>query len=182
MNTRKILASVVLTGALIAGLTACGTSGAPSSDTKPVATHSASASPSQAPAASQNAKFGSSYKYTDGIEVTISTPQPFTPSASAAGTVPGDQNVVFKITVTNNSKSNVDASTSEFSLTSGGVAASAISDLENPAAGDGFGPQTPILPGQSVSWQNAWAVKSTSDLTGSFNLEDFQHNAAIFTN
>lgn len=170
---------VVTAAALLIGLTACGTSGKPSAEAPAKAEHTTSA-PTKTPA-SENAKFGQSYKWSDGLVVAISVPQPYEPTASAAGAVAGAQNILFKITVTNGTNENVDASMTQFSLTSGGTAAGAISDIEG-AAGDGFGPQTPVLPGQSVSWNSAWSVKDVNDLTAQFQFVDFTHKPAIFTN
>lgn len=174
---KKLITAVALSSALVAGLTACGgTSGAPSSDSTPAA-HTSSA-PAKTPA-SQNAKFGQSYKWSDGVEVTISAPTPYTPTAAAAGAVAGDQNVVFKITLTNGSKANIDPSIANLSLNSGGVAASNIIDLMNSAFNV---PQAPVLPGQSISWSLAYSVKDASSLTGQFDLDDLTHSAAVFTN
>lgn len=175
----KKLVLTITAAALLIGLTACGTNGKPSSDPAPV-TKTVTSAPAK-PAPAQNATFGNSYKWDDGLSVSISAPAPYTPTPEAAGMVTGDSNIVFTIAVTNNTQENIDASVAQFNLTSGGVAASAVADLSGPA-GTGFGPQTPILPGQTVSWQSAWSVKDVSDMTAQFNIEDFTHKAAIFTN
>lgn len=183
---KKIIVAAALSAALITGLTACGTTGAPSSDTSPVATHtSAPASKSAAPSASKNAKFGSSYKWSDGVEVTISAAQPYTPSNSEIDQIAGgpatDKDIFFTITLHNGSQQNVDASTSQLTLTSGGTEANSEPDAAGPA-GLGMGPQTPILPGQTVTWKAAFRVANPDDLTGQFDLTDFTHQPAIFTN
>jgi hypothetical protein len=181
---KKLFAGAVLSAALIAGLTACGTSGAPSSDSKPAAAQTQTSSPSATPA-SQNAKFGQSYKWKDGVEVTISAAQPYTPTSPDIDAIAGgpatDKDIIFKITLKNGSNANVDASIAQLSLTSGGTAAINVADIQG-AAGIGMGPSTPILPGQSVSWNAAFRVSNPADLTGQFTLTDFDHQPAIFTN
>ena len=179
---KHLVSAVVLSGALVLGLTACGTSGSPSSAPATSGTPGSSASPSAPAAASQNAKFGGTFTWSDGLAVTISAPQPYTPSDYAAGVVAGQQHIVFTITVKNGTSANVDTTLSQMTVTSGGTAASSITDINGPQ-GDvtGMGPQTPVLPGQTVSWKAAFSVANPADLTSQFSFTDFNHKPAIFT-
>ncbi|AYG04731.1 hypothetical protein [Gryllotalpicola protaetiae] len=178
----KLAAAAVLSSALMLGLTACGTSGAPSGGPAPATSDAATTPAPTKTAASQNAKFGETYKWSDGLAVTISAPQPFTPSQYAAGVTAGQQNLIFTITINNGTTQNVDAGLSQMTLTSGGTAASSITEIGGPQ-GDvtGLGPQTPVLPGQSVSWKAAFSVANPADLTSQFSITDFNHKPAIFT-
>lgn len=147
-------------------------------------TSHSSTSPSAAAKApvAKTAKFGQTYTWNDGLSITVSAPQPYTPSTYAAGTVSGEQNIVFTYTIKNGTKDTFDPTLAEANLNSGGVAASGITDIGG-ANGNvtGAAPQGKLLPGQSVSWKDAWAVKDPNDLTLTFTLNDFLHTDAIFT-
>ncbi|WP_240666060.1 hypothetical protein [Agromyces sp. LHK192] len=99
--------------------------------------------------------FGDTMIYEDGVELTVSEPQPYTPSEFAAG---ADQatNIVFTMTITNNSTENLEPLPFP-QLSSGGQESSEIFDVTE--AGDiGLAPTNVILPGQSVTWQSAWSA------------------------
>ncbi|MCC9707310.1 DUF4352 domain-containing protein [Streptomyces sp. MNU76] len=53
-------------------------------------------------------RFGTTQHYDDGVQVTVASLRPFTPSDTAAGYTPGDKAVAFDITVTNGSDHNLD--------------------------------------------------------------------------
>jgi len=176
---KKFLAAAVISAALLTGLTACGSSGhIESGSTTNTATSKPAAAPSKAP--ETNPHFGQAYVYDDGLSVSVSAPQPYTPSPNAAGATAAT-NLIFTITVKNGTKENFDPSLMLNSLNSGSTAASVITDLQGPQ-GDvtGFAPQTPLTPGQSVSFKTAYSVADANDLTMSIKLTDFKHKDLLF--
>ncbi|WP_156401968.1 hypothetical protein [Agromyces sp. Soil535] len=123
--------------------------------------------------------FGDTMVYEDGFELTVSAPEPFAPSEDALG-VDQDSNVVFTLTITNNS-------TQEFEsfpwpwVTSGGQGATGISDVSDNQLVVGPGPEALIVPGGSVSWTSAWSVADPGSLTMQVS-PDFVYEEANFTN
>ncbi|GAA4166375.1 hypothetical protein GCM10022286_30940 [Gryllotalpicola daejeonensis] len=145
----------------------------------------ASAAPSAAakPAAKENPKFGQTYKWSDGLAVTISAPAAYTPSQYASGVVPGQANVIFTITLKNGTTQPVDPAFAGGDLNSGGVAGSNIVEVAGPQGDINEYPlsSAKLLPGQSLSWKAAYSVKDPNDLTLDFAISDFLHDDAIFT-
>lgn len=132
-----------------------------------------------APAPSENLAFGDTMVWQDNVEMTVSAPESFTPSEFAAGAdLP--QNIVFTITITNNSAENLEPLTYS-RLSSGGQEGSQIFDSGNSAGEIGMSPTTVILPGQSVTWKEAWSVMDPNSLTMQI-APNWEHEDAIFTN
>src|SRR5689334_4341570 len=89
----------------------------------PTTSSAAPTTPANTPAA-----FGQTKIYTDGIAVTVTAPQPYTPSASAAGVQAGESAFVVTITITNGTSGNFDPAVVRVSAQGGGVEASEIFD------------------------------------------------------
>ena len=123
--------------------------------------------------------FGATNVWEDGVELSVAEPQPYTPSEFAAG---ADQasNIVFSITITNNSTENLEP-TPFPRLSSGGQEATQIFDVSGEGEDVGIPPTTVILPGQSVTWQSAWSVSDPNALTMQI-APSFEYEDAIFTN
>ena len=123
--------------------------------------------------------FGETNVWEDGVELSVAEPQPYTPSEFAAG---ADQanNIVFSITITNNSTENLEP-TPFPRVSSGGQEATQIFDVSGEGEDVGIPPTTVILPGQSVTWQSAWSVSDPNALTMQI-APSFEYEDAIFTN
>lgn len=131
-----------------------------------------------APDAVDTLSFGQTMVWEDDVELTVSAPEPYTPSEYAAGADLAS-NLVFTITITNNSTENLEPLPYP-RLASGGQEGSQIFDVSE--SGDiGVPPTTVILPGQSVTWQSAWSVADPNSLTMQI-APSFDYDDAVFTN
>jgi len=132
-----------------------------------------------APDALGTLSFGESNVWEDGVELRVSAPEPYTPSefASGAGLA---ENLVFAITITNNSGENLEPSPFP-QLSSGGQEASQIFDVSADGQDVSVPPATVILPGQSVTWRAAWSVADPNTLTMQF-APNLQYEDVTFTN
>ena len=118
--------------------------------------------------------FGDTQAWDDGVSMTVSGPEPFTPSDLAAGADQAED-VVFTLTITNDSSENVQPVV--FSrLESDGVEATRILDVGAEGGQVGIPPTTAVLPGESITWLEAWSVADSASLTmetaPSFTYED----------
>jgi len=131
------------------------------------------------PEAPGTLEFGDTLVYDDNIELTVSAPEPYTPSEFAAG---ADQaaNIAFTITITNNSTENLDPLPFP-QLSSGGQEASQIFDVSGEGGQVGLPPTNVLLPGQSVTWISAWSVADPNSLTLQVS-PGFAYQDAIYTN
>ncbi|WP_382304240.1 DUF4190 domain-containing protein [Herbiconiux sp. UC225_62] len=123
------------------------------------------------------AQFGQVVTYDDGMEISVSEPTPFTPSANAVGT---DQatNLQFTITIVNGTAA--DYQPFSFStVTSGGVAASLIIDPDNGI--EGLPPVDTIPAGQTVTYVEAYSVADANDIVYDV-APGFEYTTARFTN
>jgi len=138
-----------------------------------------SAPPSEEPpAAPANPTFGESYTYENGLTVTVSPPQPYAPSDSAAVGEPAPPNsVVFDITVTNGTQTNYDPAAFMATMQSGSTEGQQVFDSAN---GIGGTPTTTLLPGRESQFRVAFGATDPNDLV----LEvapGFDYESAIFT-
>lgn len=125
-----------------------------------------------------NLAFGDTMVWDDGVELGVSAPEPFTPTEYASGAdLPN--NIVFTITITNNSDANLEP-LAYSRLSSGGQEGSQIFDIDNPAGDISMAPTTVILPGQSVTWKEAWSVADPASLTMQI-APSWDYEDAIFT-
>ncbi|PWC05241.1 DUF2510 domain-containing protein [Agromyces badenianii] len=127
--------------------------------------------------------FGETMTWDDGVALTVSVPEPYTPSDFAVGATQAS-NVVFTLTITNNSTADLQPLPLP-TVSSGDQSVSQIFDIGSDvfASGDdvGFPPTATIEPGGSVSWRAAWSV----DDAGSLTLQvapSLLHPATTFTN
>ncbi len=125
-----------------------------------------------------NPTFGETYTYENGLAVTVSAPQPYTPSNSAAVGEPSPPNfVVFDITVTNGTQTNYDPSSFSASMQSATTEEQQVYDSAN---GIGGSPTTTLLPGREIQFRMAFGATNPDDLV----LEvtpGFEYGSAIFT-
>ncbi|WP_460513729.1 hypothetical protein [Frigoribacterium salinisoli] len=127
-------------------------------------------------ATGENAAFGDTWQYDDGLTVTVSAPEPYTPSEYASGADQAEA-VVFTITIENGTEANFDPSLSIPNVSSGGTEASRIVDFEGAT---GLPPSTTVPSGQSVSWQAAFSVVDPEQIVLDV-APSFDHDAAVFT-
>ncbi|WP_238476294.1 DUF2510 domain-containing protein [Agromyces mariniharenae] len=131
------------------------------------------------PDAVGNLAFGDTMTWEDGVSLTVSAPEGYSPTETALG---ADQanNLLFTITITNNSSANLEP-LAYSQLSSGGLEGSQIFDTGSPVGDVGASPSTVILPGQSVSWKEAWSVADPASLTMQI-APSWDYEDAIFTN
>jgi len=121
-------------------------------------------------------RFGETWEWEDGMQVTVSTPKKYRPSEYAAGTDGYTKFVQFTVTVKNGTKKKVDLI---------GMADVASGDTEGHEVFDsGKGiegsPSTSILPGRKVTYKVAFGVENPSDIVFQYG-PTFEHEDAIFT-
>ena len=144
-----------------------------------------STSVSQSPAAeaeddsaettTENVAFGETVTYDDGLAVTVSAPETFTPGEYAAG---ADQaaNVVFTITITNGTDKNFDPTLAYPSVASSGVEASSVYDSDQSLDQ----PSTAVPAGQSVTWRSAFSVADPAQLILELSPGPFEYDSIVY--
>jgi hypothetical protein len=117
--------------------------------------------------ASGDLRFGETMTWDDGVALTVSVPEPYTPSDFAVGATQANS-VVFTLTLTNNSTADLQPLPLP-TLSSGDQEVSQVfdvgSDVFGPGDDVGFPPTATIEPGGSVSWRVAWSLDDPSSLT-----------------
>ena len=159
---------------------------ASSSVTNQVSTPSASASPptvsgtnAGSPQQSNVATFGQRYTWSSGVAIEVAKPQPFKPSASAAGNR-RDRAILVTTTVVNTSKKpyEFNSFTMGPTATHDGQTAPSIVDFGNDSISET--PATTILPGKSLTYKAAYSIGATpADLQLEYS-EGFEGSPAIF--
>lgn len=124
-------------------------------------------------------EFGETMVWGDGVTMTVSEPETFTPSDFAVG-VEQSENLVFSLTITNGSSENVQPVVVSM-LSSGGTEATRIIDVGAEGGQVGIPPTTPIPPGESITWQEAWSVDDPGSLT-MHTAPSFGYESVEFTN
>ncbi len=160
------IAKATLVSAVVAALlTACGgsttaevKSDSPAETSK--STPAESSAESDSSSESSVAKFGATYQWTDGLEVTVSTPEKFTPSEYVYQESDGTP-VVFEVTVVNGTGEPVDLDLFYVSAQSGETESTPIFDSANGIEGS---PSTKLLDGRTVKFKEAFAVADPEDI------------------
>ncbi|SDS01589.1 hypothetical protein SAMN04489860_0602 [Paraoerskovia marina] len=127
-----------------------------------------------ADAVSEVAGFEEVFIYTDGLEVSVSTPEAYTPGDYAYQSDEGGEPIVFDVTVTNGTNENLDGSYILTNVISDGREAVKIYDDGIDGRGSGT-----ILPGKSHTFSNAFAVENPDDLQIEIS-PDYAYDTAIF--
>jgi hypothetical protein len=139
--------------------------------------------PEQPEAGANEFAFGETMTWDDGVALTVSAPEPYTPSDFAVGATQANH-VVFTLTITNNSTADLQPLPLP-TLTSGDQEVSQIFDIGSDPfdVGDdvGFPPVETIEPGASVTWRAAWSLDDPSLLTLQAS-PGFLYPSATFTN
>ncbi len=121
-------------------------------------------------------RFGETFTYDDGLEVTIGTLAAYEPSEYAWAE--GDRFVVFTVTIVNGTGEVFDPSGFSTTASSGGREADEVYDSENGLEGS---PMTSIQPGKSVSFEVAYGVSDASDLTLDVSPDWWDHDTFTVT-
>lgn len=172
---RKMLTAMIAGIALIA-LTGCGqTDGQPTNDAGTGNNRPGISEPTSAEA-STNSKFGAAFTFKNNLAVSVSPPEPYTPSSSASGGDSANQFVVFTVTVVNGSTDNYDPVLFTADLQSGNREAEKVYDSAN----DIGAPTTVVLPGRESEFRLAFAVIDPEDLVLQVS-PGFKYRDAIFT-
>lgn len=143
------------------------------------ATTAAPTTASPTPAQAANPTFGDSYEWPDGLKVTVSQPEPFTPSEYAAGTTDGWDNLAWTVTIENGTDENFDPIDIWINVASGGQEGSEVYDSDN---GYGDYPESTVLPGKSITWNVAYSIADPNDLQLSIEDTFGDYPEAIYTN
>ncbi len=141
---------------------------------------SSSAASEETPAAadSSTGNIGDTYVWDDGVSLTISQPEAFKPSDTAAGAEDKELKDIQKYTVTikNDSDEAVDPILFTMTGNSGGKEAQQIFDSQKNI---GSAPSTKIQPGKSVSFDVAYAMVDHKDASFDVSL-DFDRDEVTF--
>lgn len=129
----------------------------PSNSAADAAAAAPSAASSSASPSTLTKKFGSTFTWDDGVELTVGKPAPFTPSMTAFPSEPG---VVMDVTMKNGSKAPLNPFMVSMQATSGDQQAEQIFDSENNIGG----PSASILPGRTLKYKIAF-TKPAGNLT-----------------
>ena len=140
------------------------------------ATASAEASSTEA-ADDGKTVFGDTHTWADGLAITISEPEAFKPTASAAGVEGEGTPIKFEVTVENGTAEPVPAGMINMQSSSGGAEDQLIVDSQagvEPASVD-------IRPGKTLSWTTAYMVNDPSDQAIQVtNMNDFSAESVYF--
>ncbi|WP_448006174.1 hypothetical protein [Agromyces bauzanensis] len=127
--------------------------------------------------------FGETMTWDDGVALTVSAPEPYTPSDFAVGATRANH-IIFTLTITNNSSEDLQPLPLP-TLSSGDQEVSQIvdlgGDLFGPGDDVGIPPTATVEPGGSVSWRVAWSLDDPSSLTLQV-APNLSYPGATFTN
>lgn len=129
------------------------------------------------PATPSNLTFGQSYKYRDGLQITVSKPKSFQPSESAAGGEGAASHETFTITIVNGTAANYDASLFSTTAQSGNTEASEVIDADNGLDG---APSTTLIPGRESKFKIGYGVADPQDIVLEVS-PGFDYDSVIFT-
>jgi hypothetical protein len=138
----------------------------------------ASAAPESEASDDAPVSFGQTYKYEDGLEVTVTTPKKFKPSEYAVGAEAKGTAVKFQVTLKNTGSKAYDPTLFSDTVSSGEAEAEEIFDSENGFEGS---PSTSVRPGKTVKFVVGYKVLKLKDITMEVS-PGFEYSEAIFTN
>lgn len=145
----------------------------------PVPNESATPDESDEGAVAEGLAFGDTMEWDDGVTMTVSEPESFTPSELAEGSDQAED-LVFTLTIVNDSAECVQPIVVS-TLESDGTEATRIIDVGAEGGQVGIPPITPICPGERVRWQEAWSVADPASLTMETG-PSFAYDSVVFTN
>lgn len=127
---------------------------------------------------SGNAEFGETWAWEDGLELTISAPESYQSSSSAAGGGNHAHQVKFTVTIVNNTGENFDPAMFYATVQSGNREGDQIFDSANGLEGS---PNTTLLDGRETQFEMAFGVDDPEDIVMEVSLS-WDHDSAIYTN
>lgn len=181
MNIKNSLYAITLVAVAALGLTGCGgvqTTEKPAPEAS-VAAPVVEETPEPPVENPLIQPLGGVVTYTDGVSISVSTPADFVPTEYAAGADQAHQ-VVFTLVLTNGSTAPLDPYAYP-TVSSGGAEATQIIDMDNPVGEVNFGPDTVVLPGQTVQWLQAYSIADPTKITVGV-APGLEYEDAIFTN
>jgi hypothetical protein len=125
--------------------------------------------------------FGQTITWPDGVAVSVSKPEPYRPSSSAATVAGAARFVSMKVTVTNGSNKDVEATGTVLAATANGSPAEQVFDS---AKGLNGSPTSTVLPGKSVTFTVAFGLPSKDPVDLQVDLRPglgIGYQPAIFT-
>ena len=111
-----------------------------------------------AAAAPELVKFGQGFRWTNGVEIGVAKPTPFTPGQYSSKK-PAKAYLMFTVTIVNKSGAAFDPSSLQLSAVSGGTAASRVYDSDL-----GSLPSATILNGRTLSFKVGYGVADPKDV------------------
>jgi hypothetical protein len=123
------------------------------------------------------ALFGQVVTYDDGMQISVSEPESFTPSANSAG-ADQEENLSFTVTIFNGTTADYDPFPVS-TVTSDDIEASLIIDPDNEM--EGLPPIDTIPAGQTVTFVEGYSVADATDLTYDI-APGFEYTTARYTN
>lgn len=182
---KNVVALVLIPFLLMGAESSCGSSksgskGAPEAgNNRPSASAQATEEPTDAateePDETAPVKLGETFKYTDGLAITISKPQPYKPSPYAA-VKKSPYYRLFIVTIVNGTGKRYDTSQFSTTLQSANEEADESFDSEKGLEG---APSTTLLPGREARFKIGYGMTSATDLVLEAN-PGFAYENAIF--
>jgi hypothetical protein len=130
----------------------------------------------EATPAGAQAKFGETYSYGDGLQITVSKPAPYRPSQYAA-CEKGATHLVWTVTVKNGTAEPYDPGGYSDTVQSGQSEGSSCFDTAKGLEGE---PSTTLLAGRTVTWKVGFGVENPNDVVMEVR-PGFEYESAIFT-
>lgn len=126
---------------------------------------------------SERPTFGDTYTYDDGLAVTISQPEEFTPGEYSSGGEDSPQHVMFEVTIENGTGEEYDPNMVSITASSGGSEAESVFDSDAGLEGPSM---TTLTEDQSTTFPYGFGVEDASDLTVEFTDIDFERDSVLF--
>jgi len=122
--------------------------------------------------------FGNTFTYVNGLAVTISPPQPYTPTDTAYISEPAPPAfVVFDVTIVNGTATNYEPTLFSATMQSANVESDPVFDS---GGGINGSPSTVLLPGRETVFRMAFGATDPADLVLEVS-PGFEYDPAVFT-
>lgn len=122
-------------------------------------------------------KFGTTFTYSTGLEVSVSKPEKFTPSDTAAMSEGNGTPITLTITIVNDSDEPYDPTGYFATASSGGEESESIVD-----DGVSESPTTTVQPGKSITWKEGYKVLDPDDVTFDIEVAAFELGQLTYVN
>jgi hypothetical protein len=186
----RIIGSIVMVATVAVSVSACsvpttGTTSTPDVGVNAPSASSASSLPAlngpmtstAAQPASDQAAFGETYKWANGLEVTISGSTPFTPSEYVVTDKPAVAYLSYSVTIVNKTGATYEPTLFSTSVQSGDTEGNQIFDSANGFTGP---PSTAILNGRQSTFTVGYGVSNPADIVMQVS-PGFDYKKTFFT-